>query len=320
MNTEGLWYTGEKKLEIRTMEIPESGSDEVVVELEACGLCSWDILSFNGRYSKYHPYPFCAGHEGVGRVIRIGEKVENVKEGDRVVMHELPIGHPGGALLARHAIRSERQLAVIPKSDLPVHLWIVEPAVCIVNGIIYAHVQPGDRVAVVGSGYMGLLFIQALKRCLTGNITAFDVIPQRLELAQKFGADDVLAVESGRIPHNLQKSFDIVIETAGNVDSITMAIQIVRAGGVIENFAWHHHNYTFDLEDWHINGWRILNIQPGMNPHFADLYPRTVALMANGTLSNVELVTHVAPIERALELYTVAAEKPIEYIKGVIIF
>jgi D-arabinose 1-dehydrogenase-like Zn-dependent alcohol dehydrogenase len=113
------------------MEIPEPGPDEVTVALEACGICGWDVLAFNGSFGRYHPYPFCAGHEGVGRVIEAGRKVRPVIVGQRVAMYELPIGAPGGALMARHALRSERQ------------------------------------VAVVGTGYMGLLFVQGLKRRLT---------------------------------------------------------------------------------------------------------------------------------------------------------
>jgi threonine dehydrogenase-like Zn-dependent dehydrogenase len=320
MKTEGLWYLGERKIELRSMEIPGPGPDEVAVALEVCGICGWDILSFNGKFARYHAYPFCAGHEGVGRVIKVGEKVRSVKTGQRVAMHELPIGTPGGALMARHALRSERQVAAIPEGPLAVHFWIVEPAVCVVNGIVFAGIQPGDDVAVVGAGYMGLLFVQGLNRSLTGSITAFDVDTRRLELAARFGARQTVDLKSAKLPEAMKKRFDVVIETAATADSMNVATSIVKAGGIIENFAWHHHTHTFDLEDWHINGWRILNIQPGMNPHFGDLYPRTITLMANGTLSNEQLVTHVEKVERAHDIFTAAADKTGGYIKGVVTF
>jgi propanol-preferring alcohol dehydrogenase len=66
MRTEALWYLGERKVELRELLLPEPGPDEVLVAMEMCGICGWDILAFDGRFAKYHAYPFCAGHEGVG--------------------------------------------------------------------------------------------------------------------------------------------------------------------------------------------------------------------------------------------------------------
>jgi threonine dehydrogenase-like Zn-dependent dehydrogenase len=97
-------------------------------------------------------------------------------------------------------------------------------------------------------------------------------------------------------------------------------MEIVRPGGIIENFAWHHHTQTFDLDDWTVKGWRILNIQPQMNPHFGDLFPRSISLMANGTLSNDKLVTHVEKIEKASRIFAAATEKTGGYMKGAITF
>jgi threonine dehydrogenase-like Zn-dependent dehydrogenase len=320
MKTEGLWYLGERKTEIRAMEIPEPDPEEVGVALEACGICGWDVLSFNGKFARYHPYPFIAGHEGVGRVERVGERVRSVKPGQRVAMHEVPIGTPGGALMARHAVRNERQVAVIPESRISVQHWIVEPAVCVLNGILYSGAQPGDRVALVGAGYMGLLFVQGLSRSLIGSLTVFDIDPRRLELASHFGATETVDARSGTIAEGMKKRFDVVIETAATGDSMNLALSLVKPGGIIENFAWHHHTHTFDLDDWHTNGWRILNIQPGMNPHFGDLYPRTITLMEKGTFSNEPLVTHVQKVEKAQEIFSAAADRTGGYLKGVITF
>ena len=320
MKTEAIWYRGGNKIELRDMEIPEPGPDEVLVALEVCGICAWDVLAFSGRFEKYHPYPFCAGHEGVGRVIKVGPRVRTVAVGQRVAMHELPIGTPGGALLARHALRSVREVAVIPEGPLPVHLWIVEPVACVVNGLLYAGIQPGDTVAVLGAGYMGLLFVQGLRRCLTGSIAAFDVDAHRLQLAQELGADETILLKEAGVPDGRKGHFDIAIDAAGTPESMRTIMEIVRPGAIIENFAWHHNSHTFDLDEWTVKGWRILNIQPQMNPHFGDLFPRSIALMANGTLSNDKLVTHVEKFERAKDILAAAAGKTGGYMKGAITF
>lgn len=320
MKSEAIWYLGDRKIELRSVEIPEPGPDEVVVKTEVCGICGWDILAFSGKFERYHPYPFAAGHEGVGRVIKVGDKVSSVRIGQRVAMHEVPIGTPGGPLMARHALRAERQVAVIPEGDLPVTLWIVEPVACVVNGIVHSGIQPGDRVALVGAGYMGLLFVQGLAGTLLGWLTAFDIDENRLTLARQFGASETITLRDKRLPQAMAGGFDVVIETAGNAESMQFAIQLLRAGGILENFAWHHHAFTFDLDDWHRNGWRILNIQPGMNPHFGDLYPRSIALIERGVFSNRQLVTHTERVERAKDIYSAAADRSGGYLKGVVTF
>ena len=319
MKTEGLWYLGERSVELRPMEIPDPGPEEVLVAMEACGICNWDIQSYAGKFGAHHPYPFCAGHEGVGRVVAAGSKVESLRKGQRVTMQEMPVGVPGGALMARHALRRQDQLAAIPEDGKAASQWVVEPICCIINGIMYAGIQPGDRVAVVGVGYMGLLFVQGLKRCLTGNISVFDPDTERLGLAVEFGAQEAFDAREDR-PDGVGGSFNVVIETAATPKSLELGLHLAKTGAVIETFAWHHHYHRFDLEDWHLRGLRFLNIQPGMNPHFGDLYPRTVALIANGTFSNEKLVTHVAPVEKAAEALDAALDKTGGYIKGVITF
>ena len=147
MKTEGLWYVSERTLELRALEVPEPGPDDVLVAIEACGVCGWDVLSFAGKFGRYQRYPFIAGHEGVGRVQKVGERVTGVRPGQRVACHEVAVGTPGGVLMARHALRPERLVSAIPEdavvadgTPIPVHNWIVEPAVCVVNGArVLAH-------------------------------------------------------------------------------------------------------------------------------------------------------------------------------------
>jgi len=320
MKTEALWYLGERSVELREMDIPEPKANEALVEIEMCGMCSWDVLAFAGKFGKFHPYPFAAGHEGVGKVIRVGDSVSSVKVGQRVACHEVPIGTPGGALMARHAIRSEDKMTVIPENPIPLKYWVVEPVVCIVNGLVYAQIQPGDAVALVGAGYMGLIFAQGLAKTLAREVVAFDVDEKRLALAQGFGVTQTVKIDTGVIPEEFRRHFDVVIETAGRPTSMETALSIAKTGAIIENFAWHHHTHEFDLDAWHTNAWRILNIQPSVNPHFGDLFPRTVDLMINGTFSNERLITHWAPVEKAKDIFSIALDKREGYMKGAIMF
>jgi threonine dehydrogenase-like Zn-dependent dehydrogenase len=318
MTTQSLWYLGERRVEIREVEIPEPGSQEVLVGLEACGLCKWDIRAYLGKFGSHQPYPFSAGHEGVGRIAKVGSGVRGLQEGQRVALHELPVGRPGGALLARHALRSMHQLAVIPEDGEPAYRWIVEPVACVLNGIGNSGLKPGDKAAVVGTGYMGLLIVQGLRRSLTGKIFATDIAPERLRLAEGFGADECRTPDS--LPPELKGSFDLVFETAGTTEALILAQSLLKSGGTAVIFAWHDHLQTFDLDRWHVNSWRFLNLGPEMNPHFGDLYPAAISLMANSTFSNRKLINHTAALESAQELFETAAEGRNGYIKGAVVF
>ena len=108
--------------------------------------------------------------------------------------------------------------------------------------------------------------------------------------------------------------------TAGSPASLELAFSLAKPGAIIENFAWHHHRQDFDQDDWHTRGWRILNIQPQMNPSFGALFPRTIALMAAGAISNERLVTHVSSFTHAEEAYAAGLDRKGGYMKGVIEF
>jgi len=325
MKTEALFYLGERKIELREVELPEPAAHELFVEMEICGICGWDLLAYAGRFGKFHPYPFRAGHEGVGRVLKAGPLVQGISAGQRVACHELPIGDRGGGLMARHALRAWNKVSVIPETPgILLEHWVVEPAACIVNGIEYSEIRPGDSVALVGAGYMGLLMLQGLRRTMAAKVSVFEPEHARLELAKRLGAGmgnwDFVPVGPGSPDAERHGMYDVVIETAGNQASLDLAFALAKPYAVIENFAWHHHKAEFDLDHWHTKGLRILNIQPQMNDAFDSVFPRAIALMAAGAISNRDLVTHVAPFPAAEEAYAAGLDKKDGYIKGVIDF
>jgi threonine dehydrogenase-like Zn-dependent dehydrogenase len=221
MKTEALWYLGERKMERRSVDLPDIEANEILVEIEACGVCGWDTLSYAGRFGEFHAYPFRAGHEGVGRVVSAGSLVQDLHKGQRVVCHELPIDERGGGLMARHAVRPRSKVSVIPENQAIAHTrWLVEPVACVVNGIMYAGITPGCSVALVGAGYMGLLMTQLLRRTLAGCVTVFEPDARRLDLARGLSAGmggwDFVAPRPGELGA-LGRSFDVVIETAARL-------------------------------------------------------------------------------------------------------
>ena len=72
MKTTSLWYSGERQLEVREIDLPEPGPNEALVEVDVCGVCTWDLFIFQGGFQAQKPYPFYFGHEGIGRVLAVG--------------------------------------------------------------------------------------------------------------------------------------------------------------------------------------------------------------------------------------------------------
>jgi 2-desacetyl-2-hydroxyethyl bacteriochlorophyllide A dehydrogenase len=324
MKTEAVWYLGDRSIRIGEASIPEPEANEVLVEMEVCGVCGWDLLAYSGRFARFHPYPFRAGHEGLGKVVKTGCLVSDLPLGTRVACHEIPIDARGGGLMARHAVRNRLKVTPLPDAPLPIHEWIIEPVACALNGIQHAGIQPGDSVALVGAGYMGLLLLQLLRQTLAGRVTIFEPNTRRLELAKSFAPDlggwnFQAPLQEGAAPEE-RSAYDVVIETGGSTASLGLAFSLAKPFAIIENFAWHHHKHEFDLDEWHTKGWRILNIQPQMNPSFDALFPAAATLMAAGAVTNKGLVTHVVPFEDAEEVYKAGLDRTGGYIKGVVDF
>src|SRR4051794_5672918 len=191
---------GAEKMKCRTIRyLPKGGveliealvrdpqADEVQIRALACGICAWDVHVFKNGVD----WPTGPGHEGVGQVVAVGDRASRFKEGDWVT--GMGMGFTEVCNMPHY------NLHAIPHSDDRPEDWIVEPVSCIVTGIDHCALRAGDRIAVVGAGFMGLMFVQALSRSLASRLVVIDVDPARLALANQFGATDVIDARSADI-------------------------------------------------------------------------------------------------------------------------
>ena len=172
-------YLPDGRIEVIGQDVPDPGADEVQVTGGACGICSWDLATAKMGSQMYPMAP--PGHEGVGYVSKVGAEVTGVKEGDRVA---------GGGFATVRNLSTER-LYKIPESEKPDEYWIVEPVSCAVTGVDHCQIKGGDRIALVGCGFMGLLILQGLLHHPLDQLIAIDVVQNRLDLAKQFGVDEV---------------------------------------------------------------------------------------------------------------------------------
>ncbi len=251
------------------------------------------------------------GHEAIGYVAKVGPGVEGLKEGDRVT--------GGGFATVRNLKATSAYL--IPPSGLADEYWLVEPLSCVVTGVDHCALKIGDRVAVVGCGFMGLLLVQCLARSFVDELIAIDIVPRRLELADRFGADRIVNASLGNIDEILAEikasGIDTVVDASGAQAGLDISTAIVRRGGRINLFGWVHGPVTFSGNAWHGGGFTVINSSPAAK--IRDTFPVAIRLIERGFSDTRPLVTHVVPLEEMGDLLAGVVSGEIkDYIKGVI--
>lgn len=309
MNARTIQYCDDGSIELRSTVVGEPGPGEVQIRAGACGICSWDIAT--ARYgSGMHPMA-PPGHEGIGYVARVGVGVTTVKEGDRVA---------GGGFATLRNLPAER-VYPIPESPLADEHWIVEPVSCVVTGLDQCRLRPGDRVAVIGTGFMGLLLLQGLLHMPVGRLVAIDIAPERLAMASRLGVAEIYnsaQIEREQLVERLRREpFDIVVDASGSQPGLDLATDIVKRGGLINIFGWlKGDTATFNPTKWHTGGFTVVNSSP--SSRLRDPFPPAISLIHQGVFDLRPLVTHVATLHEYPTLMKQILGGDKSYIKGVI--
>lgn len=238
--------------ELRVADLPEPvpAADEVVLAVEAAGLCGSDIHAYLGVFPA--PFPYVPGHEVAGRVVAVGAELDAAQIGRRYVLHPLlPCGecpacqagrinfcaalHIYGGDLAggfaeRFAVRLDRLLP-IPDGLASEQAAFAEPLACVLHGLDRIGVEAGDRVLIIGAGSIGLLLMQACLARGAGNATIGDIVHAKLDLARELGG--IPLPLPGEIP---PRSFDLVIDATGSPAVVAGLLAHVRDGGRVLYF------------------------------------------------------------------------------------
>jgi threonine dehydrogenase-like Zn-dependent dehydrogenase len=261
--------------------------------MRACGICKFDIKCYKGAL-KNPDYCSAPGHEGVGVVEAVGPGVRDLSAGHKVSSFYL-----GGAMAERY-LADHHTVARIPDEVEDYPLWVAEPVACVVSAIRLLGIVPGDRVVVLGCGYMGQLLIQGLPRELIPILVAVDTRNERLALAVKHGADQTVNA-SGEDPvrvvsHLLGREADVVIETVGLPGVLGQATDMLRPGGTLCIFGHHAEDELLPTDTWHMKGIRVLNTTPFSSRDFHRDLQDAVALTAKGVYDQHDLVQRVYPL------------------------
>jgi 2-desacetyl-2-hydroxyethyl bacteriochlorophyllide A dehydrogenase len=327
--------TFQAPMEVRVDERPEpelGGRDDAVVAIEASGICGSDLHIYHGRV-KMEP-GFTIGHEFVGTVVAAGEDVTRVKVGDRVlgcyhsacgtcffclrgIYHKCDrmrvFGH-GELLGSLQGTQADQTL--VPMADMTLRAVpdSVPDDVALFAGDVMATgyhavdesgVRPGDSVAVLGLGPVGLCAVQVAIAAGAGPVLAIDTVPQRLEVARSFGATAVHLTEES--PRDVARQMtagrgvDATIDAVGHPDVLDLAIRLTRKAGTVVAIGVYAEPCRVHMGLVWI---KALTLHSG-HANVIGHVDRVLGMLDAGTLDPRPLVTHHLALDDAVEAYEI---------------
>ena len=294
---------------------PAPGPGELLLRMEACGLCASELDVFLGR-NPWQQYPAALGHEVVGRVVATGPGVEGWREGDLVAA-----ALAGGGYAERLTVDAAVALPV--PVELPPHLALAEPLACAVNSRATIAPAPDDRIVVLGAGFMALLLVQLLQAAAPQWLLVAARRPEARQLAIDLGATEACQPwEAQQRVHELTGGggADVVIEATGSEEMLAIAASMLRPEGTLAIVGYHQgEGRRVPVHEWNWKALRLANCHYRSPGRLVDGARRGLALAARGALDLGRLVTHRFPLSDVQRAFETAAGRPHGFVKAVIL-
>jgi L-iditol 2-dehydrogenase len=292
-------------------------ADEVVIRPAACGLCGTDLELLRGLVDPaFVVYPLTLGHEWSGVVERVGERVERIAPGDRVVAECIvPCGHcsrcragatntcetydelgftrEGGAsdqvlVPARLVHRLEPEVSLVDAA-------LTEPTSVVMRGYERATPEPGERLLVIGDGTIALLAAHLATLWSPAEIVVRGLRPAQAELALAAGATSFTVEDDD----SLTGAFDLVVEAAGATRAMARAIESARRGGRVLLLGLPPTGQSLELPaDLLVNNDLSVTASFG---YTSAAWARVVSFLNTGQITPGRIVTHRFPLDRFTE-------------------
>lgn len=269
---------------LREERQPEIGDNQLLIQTLGCGICGGDQHTYKVRKEAVTDGELFLGHEGTGTVVAIGGDVSGFSEGDLVTSL--------GGGFADYFVANAEELVKVPDNVDPL-LALGEPVACCVHAVDRIRICPGDKVAILGCGFMGLVCLQLAKIAGAGEIVALDPMPYRREMALELGASTACAPSDYKMPDPDIGEFDVVIEAAGNQPVIDDATDMVKQHGKVVLVGYHE---SFDgmrqinMKRWNFKAIDVLNGHVRRDDEKLSAMRKGMQLLSSGQLQLDKLV------------------------------
>jgi len=319
---------GVKDLRVEEIKTPEVGAGEILVKVRAATTCGTDLKIFQRGYVEgVIKLPTVFGHEWAGDIIEVGEGVSWLKEGMRV-----RAGNSSPCLRCRMCqkekynlcedmmwlwgayaeyIKVPARIVMLNTQEIPPHVTyeeaaVTEPLACVLHGIEEARVKIGDTVAIIGAGPIGLLHLLSVKKMGANRVIISDTVDERLQLAQKIGADGTINAKTEDTVEKTKQltegyGADVVIEAIGLPTTWEQALKMVRKGGTVLEFGGCPPGTEIKVstEQLHYGETTILGAFHTTPAHFR----KALNLIASGTINVKPLITRKMKLDQIKEAF-----------------
>jgi L-iditol 2-dehydrogenase len=316
------------KFDVKVEEVPkpELKPDEVLIKVEACGVCGTDLHIYEGAEgaAKTVP-PTILGHEFSGTVCEVGSDVKSIKVGQRVCVDpndmcgkcyycrngqahfcENMIGYGttvNGGFAEYCAVR-EKQVYVLPEHLSFEEGAMAEPVACCLHGLDLAGVKPGHTVMLFGGGPIGLIMLQLVKISGAARIILVEPIAEKRELGIKLGADIAIDPFNESIDSVLKsnsiENIDVTIECVGLKSTMLDAIKYTGRGGTAMLFGLTEPNCEIPLKPFDVFKREITIKASFINPY---TQKRAVDLLSTYRIDVSSLISDVVSIDNINEVF-----------------
>lgn len=327
----GLVYSGPGKIELKDIPKPriEKATDALVKILKTT-ICGTDLGILHGKTPSVKPGT-TLGHEGVGVIEEVGTGVRSFKKGDHVIISCITSDgtceyckkqmyshcEDGGWILGHLINGTQAEYVRIPHADNSLHHipeGSDEEALVMLSdilptgheiGVLHGNVKPGDTIAIVGAGPIGMSVLLTAQFYSPAKIYMIDVDDNRLKMAKQFGATDL--INSGkedavkRILRETKDGVDVAIEAVGIPATFDICQNIVRPGGHIANVGVHGKSVDFKIQDLWIKN---ITLRTGLVN--TNTTPMLLKVVLSEKLHPHQLITHhfkLADIMKAYEVF-----------------
>lgn len=342
MKNQAVVMTDVRKFEIKDIEMPHIGDDEVGVEVKDIGICGSDMHFFAGEAFHIFPnsLPFVLGHECGGMVYATGKNVKHVTVGDRVALEPgVPCGKcefcqsgrynlcpnvvflatpPYEGALKRYISYPAHMTFKLPDNMSTLEGALIEPLSVGIHAVQEGGVSVGKSVAILGGGCIGLCTMLAAKAWGATKVIMADLFDNRLNKALELGANDVVNSQNEDPIEKIMaltdnKGVDVVFETAGSSVTAAQTSSLVRRGGTIVIVGNIFKEVPFSFRNMYIKEAQLKAVF-----RYRNTYPVAIQAVSSGLIPVSKIVSDQFDFEHSQQAFEFAVDEKMKCIKAVI--
>lgn len=293
------------------------GRDELLVKVEMCGLCNWELNHYAGIVGSC---PQTLGHEWAGRVVAMGPEVQGFSIGDKITVMPVYVG------FADYAVVDYRKAYKLKEETNVVHA-LGEPLKCVVTVVRATRARAGDFGVLYGCGPMGLWATQILAGNTLAGLIAVDVDDEKLALAKKYGATHVINPDKADVIAEVGKitgghMADFVIEGTGVPELLNTCVLLLRTTGRGRIVLMSSHKRPckeFDFREMVSRSAELVVAHAKYSANQDEDIRRGIRFLESGVVKMDDIITHRYGLDEIKQAFEDLLHKPKGYIKGVII-